>query len=199
MKKVKIGLGVFVAVILLESIFLGPAHAQDYPILSDWVNQWFKVSIVLQDLYFPDIGLPPAQETERGAGYLVFTNFTPDTPPFLAYELYVSGGAGYWAKYPYTLILYYVGGDVSNFAGWTYSSAPELQLALAIQVKGTKKNDGTFTGATIKTLGSYHYENDAPPERWIGSLKISGTWVNPASLCKSSKNSTLPPCSIPPP
>jgi hypothetical protein len=200
MKKAKIGLGVFLAVVLIESFFLSPAHAQHYPDLGIWLNQWFKVSITIQDLYFSDIGAPPdpRQYVERGTGYLVLANlapFDPDTPPVFTYRIYVTDGAGGWYEYPYPLDLNYVGGDVSNFAGWSYSSSPDLQIALVIQIKGTKKKDGTFTGATIKTLGGYHYENDAPPERWLGSMKFSGTWVNTATLCKSEKNSTLPPCS----
>ena len=203
MKKVKIGLGVFLAAVLIGSFFLSPAHAQNYPDLSIWVDEWFKVSLMLQELHFSDIGVPPdsGQQVERVTGYLVLrslTPFNPATAPVLTYEIYFPNGSGSWQSD--TFDFNYVGGDVSNFAGWSDSSSPSLGTAFTMQIKGKQKKDLTFTGATIKTLGGYTWEIDDVPgstERWVGTVKFNGTWVNPNTLCNKGKNPTLPPCSIP--
>jgi len=205
MKKVKIGLGVFLAVVLIGSFFFSTVHAQNYPDLSIWLNQWFKVSLMLQELHFSNIGVPPdpGQEVERGTAYLLFksltpTPFDPNVSPVLAYEIHVPNEEGEWQSYSFDFN--YVGGDVSNFAGWSDVSSPILRNGFTIQIKGAQKKDKTFTGATIKTLGGYHSEIDDAPgstERWVGSIKFSGTWVNTNTLCGKGKNPTLPPCNIP--
>ncbi len=205
MKKAKIGLIIFGAVVLIGSFSLTSASAQEgsYPDLSIWLNQWFKISSIFQELHFSDIGVPPdpGQEVEHETSYLVLKSLTPfpfdpNISPVLRYNIYVqSDDDGSWQ--PFAFDFNSVGGNVSNFAGWSDFSSPSLHMGFTIQIKGTQKKDGTFTGATIKTLGGYTLEMDVDPgdtERWVGSMKFSGTWVNRATLCKSAKNSTLPPC-----
>ena len=209
MKKVKIGLGVFLAVVLIGSFFFTTAHAQQnpYPDLSIWLKQWFKLSVIFQELHFSNIGVPPSpgQEVERWPGYLVCTSLNP-TPydpkisPIFSCNIYGPNPDGSWGVDQ--MSINYVAGDVSNFAGWAELTVPGmLANAFTIQINGKQKKDGTFTGATIKTLGGYRWELDDLPgstERWVGSIRFSGTWVNPKTLCKPAKNSTLPPCYITP-
>jgi hypothetical protein len=184
--------------LLIICFAFNTAHAQSsYPNLGIWVDQWFKVSITLQRLYFPDIGVAPdsRQDTDHATGYLKFTEFYPSAPPVIECEIYVEDESGDWQSYPFDLT--YVGGDDSNFAGWATNDSANQKSTFTFQVKGTQKKDGTFSGSTIKTLGGYNWEiDDVPgsPERWVGSLKFTGSWVNPMTLCKSPKNSSLPLC-----
>ena len=204
MKKAKTGLGIFLAVVLIGSFFLSPAHAQNYPDLSMWLNQWFKVSLMLRVLHFSNIGVPPdpGQDVGRGTAYLVCTSltptpFNPNISPVLSCDIFVQNEAGDWQFEDFSFN--YVGGDVSNFAGWSTIASATFENAFTVQIKGTKKKDGTLTGATIKTLGGYTWEIDDVPGftgRWVGTLNFKGTWVNPATLCKSGKNPTLPPCAV---
>ena len=199
MRTRKTSIGVLTIAVLVILFGLNTAHAQgSYPDLSIWLNQWFKVSFSLQRLYFVDIGISPnpGQDVQKATGYLVCTGLTP-TPfdpkvsPILSCDIYILNEAGVWQPYPFDFN--YVAGDVTNFASWSVTSGN----AFTVQIKGTQKKNGTFSGATAKTLGGYSWEIDDVPgstERWVGSLKFSGAWVNPATLCKSPKNSTLPPC-----
>jgi len=205
MKKVKVGLGVFLAAVLIGSFFFSTVHAQDYPDLSIWLNQWFKASFNSQKLHFSDIGVPPVngQEVENGTIYLVFISLSQppydvDHPPILSGYVYHPNDIGGWGVDD--LSLNYVGGNVSNFAGWSeVLPGPYEVSGFTVQIKGAKKKDGTFTGATIKTLGGVSWEiDDVSRERWIGTIKFSGTWVNTNILCSKGKNPTLPPCSHPP-
>jgi hypothetical protein len=199
MRTGKVSIGVLIVVFLMTCLSFSTAHAQgSYPNLGIWLNQWFKVSLSLQRLYFSDIGVAPdpGLDVVKSTGYLICTDLTqtpfdPIVSPILSCDIYVQNDAAVWEPYPFDF--HYVGGDVSNFASW----AETLGNAFTVQVKGTQKTNGTFSGATIKTLGGFSWEIDNVPgstERWVGSLKFSGSWVNPTTLCKSPKNSALPPC-----
>lgn len=203
MKIGKVSLGVLIAALLITTFGFTTAHAQgSYPDLSTWLNQWFKVSSSLQQLHFVDIGVPPnpGQDVQTGTGYLVCTGLTPtpfdpNVSPVLSCSIHMPNDVGAWVSYP--IEFNYVAGDASNFACWSVNSSVLSTKAFTVQIKGTQKKPGIFTGATAKTLGGYSWEIDDVPgstERWVGSLKFSGAWVNPATLCKSPKNSTLPPC-----
>jgi hypothetical protein len=199
MRRGKIGLGVFWVAILIGAFFLSPAHTQDYPDLSSWLKQWFRINLIFQDLHFSNIGVPPDrnQDVEKGTAYFVCTGLTP-TPydpnirPVFSCDIHTPNEGGGWEFNQ--VYLNYVGGDASNFAGWSELSLGNLTNSFAVQIK--KKKEGVFTGATVKTLGGYRWEiDDVSPERWVGTIKFSGTWVNTNTLCGNGKNSTLPPCS----
>lgn len=200
MKTEKIGLGFVVAFFLMTCFIFSTAHSQPtYPDLSIWSDQWFKVSFSLQRLHFSDIGVAPdsGMDVIKATGYLVFgipradPDSVPAGAPILPCAIYIINETGVWQ--PISFDFNYVGGDASNFASW----AENLGNAFTAQVKGTQKKDGTFSGSTVKTLGGYSWEIDnvlGSTERWVGSLTFSATWVNPITLCKSSKNALLPPC-----
>ncbi len=103
MNKGKIGFEVFLAAILIGSLFLSPAHAQDYPDLSIWLKQWFKINLIFQDLHFSNIGVPPdrKQDVEKGTAYFVCTGLTPtpydpNTPPVLSCDIHTLNESGGW-------------------------------------------------------------------------------------------------------
>jgi len=197
MRTGKVSIGILIVLFLMTCLSFSTVHAQgSYPDLGIWLDQWFKVSLSLQRLHFSNIGVAPdpGLDVGKATGYLTFTSpiqFDPDSSPVLSCDLYVQNDNADWVSYPFEF--HYVGGDDSNFASW----AQTLGNAFTVQVKGTQKTNGTFSGATIKTLGGLSWEIDDVPEsteRWVGSLKFSGSWVNPTTLCKSPKNSALPPC-----
>ena len=196
MKKVKVGLGVFLAAVLIGSFFFGTAHAQ--PDLSRWQNQWFSVS-----------GKSSGWEIEGGAttiltsggsikGFLELGALTfPSLAAYLygpdlngSWELLATGSCEYMAGNEWDFICDLSQGGVSPF---------NAGIDAFIRITGksnTKTVPPSLKSATLKSSGgafSGNVDPEFPNTLSIGGITLTGKWLDLTTFCKG-KNVTTPPC-----
>jgi len=210
MKKVKIGLGVFLAAIFIGSFFLSTVHAQgvDYTI---WEGTWLKVGTNFKGYERNFAGPPdwlPANER-----FTVFVNIfawnDPDATPnsgdeFFNAMLWVYDYGAIppaWQSMP--IALNYIHGTPLDLLIWSQNDQGDIttgtgeRLAFSARIKGTMDRTGTFLQtATFKCLGGYFVEMDpADPIYQAAGVTMTGTLI-PATFCNSLTNQQYPPCQI---
>jgi hypothetical protein len=224
MKKVRIGLGVFVAAVLIGSFFFSTAHAQGVD-ETIWEGKWFKVNMNFKG-YERNFAGPPdwSPANDRFTG---FVNIGPWTDPdggivgdeyFDAQIWYYDEGAvptltgsvagvpviGGWVPIP--VVFNRIHGTPLDIVIWSQTDQGSLtdgtagqRLAFAARISGKMDRTGAFLQtATFKCLGGYFVEmnSDLLDSIYQGSgITMTGTLI-PATFCNSPTNQQYPPCMI---
>ena len=218
MKKVKIGLGVFVAAVLIGSFFFSTAHAQgpDYTI---WEGTWFKVNTNFKG-YERNLAGPPDWFTanERFTTFVRIGTYNDpsgliegdetfdaeiwyydDTPapPGWGPMVPLTG----WVSMP--VVFNRMHGNPLDLIIWSQTDQGDIttgngeRLAFTARITGKMDRTATFLQtASFKCLGGYLVEMDpADPFYQASGVTMTGTLV-PATFCRSTANQGTPPCRL---
>ena len=208
MKKVKIGLGVFLAVVLIGGFFLTPAHAVvPYTI---WEDTWFKINVVAKG-YERNSGGTPDWLPLNGR-FTAFMNIGIWNDPnasiegdetFAAEIHFYDDDLQLWQSTPVTL--HRIHGNPLDIFIWSQTDDGDIatgtgkRIAFLARITGKMNKDGIHlqTG-TFKSLAGYIIEMD--PDDPLGplyepsSLTMTGNLIIPDTFCKSKTNQQYPPC-----
>jgi hypothetical protein len=200
MKKMKIGLGVFVAAILIGSFFFSTAHAQgvDYTV---WEGRWLKVNTNFKG-YERNLAGPPDWFTVN-ARFTMFVKIVSwNNPGFTADFWYYNDDIADWQQVT-PVTLNYLHGTPLDFLIWVENDGAVAQgdidrLAFAARLSGKMNRAGTdLQTASFKCLGGYFIEKDTSnqfdPIYQLSGVTMTGTLV-PLNFCDSARNSQYPPC-----
>jgi hypothetical protein len=214
MKKAKIGLGVFLGVILIGSLFFSTVHAQvDYTI---WEDTWFKLNVAVKG-YERNLGGTPDWLPDNGK-FTAFLHIGVWTDPdgsiegdeFYAANLYYyDEDTAAWLNRTLFPGLSRVHGnplDILVYSSWgTGSVASGTLESIRFMARITGKLDKTGNLAPtskLKSLAGSHTKldplNPLGPLYQGAGLTITGSLIIPATFCTVKKNQTvppLPPCS----
>jgi len=210
MKKVKIGLGVFLAAVLIGSFFLSPAHAVvPYTI---WEDTWFKINIVAKG-YERNMPGPPDWLPLNGR-FTAFMNIVTWNDPngsiegdetFAAEIHFYDDDAQKWQIMPVTL--HRIHGTSLDIFVWSQTDDGDIatgsgkRIAFLARITGKMdKNGVSLQTGTFKSLAGYNIEMDPDPLDSLGplyepsGLTMTGNLIIPATFCKSKTNQQYPPC-----
>jgi hypothetical protein len=208
MKKVKIGLGVFVAAVLIGSFFFSTAHAQvGYNV---WEGRWLKLNTNFKG-HERNLAGPPDWFTvnDRFTLYMNILSWNdPDQTPntrdeyFSADFWYYDENLAGWQSV--TVALNYIHGTPLDLLIWVQNDIADItagdgeRLAFAARISGKlARTTPTLQTASFKCLGGYFIEIDSnDPEGAIYSasgVTMTGGLV-PATFCNSPNNQQYPPC-----
>ncbi len=206
MKKVKIGLGVFLAVVFIESFFFSPAHAEvPYTI---WQDTWFKINIVAKGYERNIFGTPEWQPLN--GRLTAFMNIGTWNDPNALIEgdetfaavIHYNDDAG-WQPVPVTL--HRIHGNALDIFIWSQTDDDNIatgsgkRIAFLARITGKMNKDGIHlqTG-TFKSLAGYIIEMDPldplGPLYEPSGLTMTGNLIIPGTFCKSKTNEQYPPC-----
>jgi hypothetical protein len=198
MKKVKIGLGVFLAAVLIGSFFFSTAHAQVG--FDVWEGRWLKVNTNFKG-YERNLAGPPDWFTVNDR-FTLFLNFLSwNDPDFSAEFWYYDEDSARWQSVPVTLN--YLHGTPLDFLIWVENEGaipPDIdKLALVARISGKlARTTPTLQTASFKCLGGYFIEKDTTSDPFdpiyaASGVTMTGTLV-PLNFCDSARNSQYPPC-----
>ncbi len=208
MKKVKIGLGVFVAAVLIGSFFFSTAHAQG-PDYTDWEGTWFKINMVIKG-YEKNPAPTPAWLPVNGR-LTAFVNIgTYSDPPgsiegdetFDAVIHYNDDDTG-WKQLLVTLNR--VHGNPLDILIWSQTDTGTIatgsgeRVAFVARITGKMDKTGTFlqTGTFKSLAGSLIELAPIDPEGPLyqaSGITMTGNLIIPSTFCKSTMNQQYPPC-----
>jgi hypothetical protein len=214
MKKVKIRLGVFLAVVLIGSFFFSTVHAQvPYTV---WEGAWFKLTIVSKGYERNLVGTSPVWKPLNGR-FTAFMRIGTWTDPtategdetFSADIYFYDEDVPGWQALPVILNRIHgtsldifircarITGDLSTGTGET------LRFLGRTTGKMNKAGTALQTG-TFKSLAGSHVQMDPldplGPLYEVSGLTITGNLIfpiPPGTFCKSKANQLLPPCTTP--
>ena len=208
MKKVKIGLGVFLAVVLIGGFFLTPAHAVvPYTI---WEDTWFKINVVAKG-YERNSGGTPDWLPLNGR-FTAFMNIGIWNDPnasiegdetFAAEIHFYDDDAQKWQIMPVTL--HRIHGTSLDIFVWSQTDDGDIatgsgkRIAFLARITGKMdKNVVSLQTGTFKSLAGYNIEMDPldslGPLYEPSGLTMTGNLIIPATFCKSKTNQQYPPC-----
>jgi len=208
MKKAKIGLGVFLGVILIGSFFFSTVHAQvvDYTI---WEDTWFKLNVAVKG-YERNLGGPPPDWLPDNGKFTAFLHIGAWTDPspliegdesYAANLYYYDEDAGVWLNRTLTALSRVHGNplDLLVYSNWgTGSAASGILESIRFMGRITGKLDKAGTSlqtAKFKSLAGSHTKLDSATQTYQGAgLTITGSLIIPATFCLSTKNQQYPPC-----
>jgi hypothetical protein len=183
-------------VVFVSCFALGTTHAQPgvFPVLSDWVDTWFKISLTRTVFHYADVGVKPTpsyqEDKSMGKAFLHITGWN-DTTHILSADIFSKDPeTGLWVTPPVTIEIQYFAGTALKFIGsanvLTGNPAAGVSMNLLFVFTGQKNKAGNFIlGGTTKvsTIASNILEiDDVGPERWVGSAKVSGPMVLKSSV-----------------
>jgi len=209
MKKVKVGLGVFLAVVLIGSFFLSPVHAEvPYTI---WQNTWFKINIVAKGYERNIFGTP--EWLPLNGRFTAFINIGTwndlnaliEGDETFAADIYTYDEVTGWQNPPIPVFLHRIHGNALDIFVWSQTDDGDIatgsgkRIAFLARITGKMNKDGIHlqTG-TFKSLAGYIIEMD--PDDPLGplyepsSLTMTGNLIIPETFCKSKTNQQYPPC-----
>jgi len=199
MKKVKIGLGVFVAAVLIGSFFFSTAHAQvGYTI---WEGKWLKLNTNFKG-YEKNLPGPPDWLTVNARFTMFVYILSWNDPNFSAEFWYYNDDSAAWQRVP--VALHYIQGTPLDLLIWVQNDIGDItagdgeRFAFAARVTGKMDRTGTFLQtASFKCLGGYFIEIDTidplDPIYQASGVTMTGGLV-PATFCNSIRNQQYPPC-----
>jgi len=208
MKKVKIGLGVFLAVVLFGSSFFSTVHAQ--VLYTIWEDTWFKLNVAVKG-YERNLGGTPDWLPDNGkfTAFLHIGAWTDPNPSIEGDESYVANLYYYdediagWQNRPVPLGRIHGNPlDILIYTGWGTGSAASGNVeSIRFMGRITGKLDKTGTLAPtskFKSLAGSHTKLDSATQTYQGAgLTITGSLIIPADFCSKSANLTTPPCTTP--
>ena len=197
MKVRRMLLSVLMVGVFVTCFAVGAVQAQPgvYPNLSDWVDTWFRVSLTRTVFEYENVGVKPTPsyqlDQSMGKAYIHITGWN-DTTHILTADIYAKDiDTGDWVTTPLaTIDIEYFAGTGLKFIGSTQLRTGEptagVAMSLIFVFTGKKNLAGNFIlGGTSKlsTIASNILEiDDVGPERWVGSVKVSGPMVPATSL-----------------
>ncbi len=208
MKKVKIGLGVFLAVLLIGSLFFSTVHALvPYTI---WQETWFKINIVVKG-YERNMPGPPDWSPLNGrfTAFMKIVTWNDPNPliegdeTFAAEIHFYDDDVQKWESKPVTLNR--IHGNPLDIFIWSQTDDGDIatgsgkRIAFLARITGkTDKTGASLQTGTFKSLTGYNIEMD--PSDPLGplyepsALTMTGNLIIPATFCKSKTNQQYPPC-----
>jgi hypothetical protein len=208
MKKMKIGLGVFLAVVFIGSFFFNTVHAQvSYTI---WEDAWFKINMVSKG-YERNFGGTPdwLPLNEKFAAFINIGTWTDPNGSIEGDEIFDAGIYYYdddtagWQNI--SVIFHRIHGNPLDIFIWSQTDDGDisvgngLRITFLARITGKMDRAGTsLQTGKFKTLAGYVIEMDPldpiSPLYEPSDLTMTGNLIIPATFCKSTKNQQYPPC-----
>lgn len=208
MKKVKIGLGVFLTVVLIGSFFFSTVHAQVVP-YTIWEGAWFKINVVVKG-YERNLGGTPNWLPNNGR-FTAFVHVGTWNDPngsiagdeTFAAEIHTYDEDTGWQIMP--VFLHRIHGNAQDFIIWSnyikgdVATGTGETIRFIARITGRMDKDGIFmqTG-TFKSLAGSHIKMDPldplGPMYEASGLALTGNLIIHDTFCKSKTNLQYPPC-----
>ena len=180
--------------VFLTCFAIGGVHAQPvYPDLADWANNtWFKLTLTATVFHYESVGVKPtpsyAVPVNMGKAYMNIRAWDA-LNHILTADIYAKDpNTGQWITSPHftTSIEYFTGTALQFRASAQVVDPDGITMNLILVFNGKKNLAGDFIlGGTTKmsSMASNILNiDDVGPERWVGSVKLSGSMVPASSL-----------------
>ena len=200
MKIGKVWLSTLMVSGFLVCFALSTTHAEEYPELDRWANQWFSITASASGWEIEGGSTTISILKGSMKGYLKLESLAADGGSLEAFlygpnlneelVLLATGSCDYVRGSDWDFICKLYQGGISPF---------DAEFDTFIRITGkqnTKTVPISLKSATLKSSGGIlvgHVDEEFPDTLTVGGITLSGKWLDLTTFCKSTKNQGTPP------